>query len=332
MCTRAKVPGLSRTSAFGTSASNGNARVAVFTAGLIRDTLPMNVRSGYASTCELHRLAHADPRRHLLGDFGGDLQRVDADDAHDRRLVLDELAQVDESLLDIAVERRPNQRVAQLPVGELHRRPGRVDAGPKILRVLQRRLIARLLGPQRRVGVVERLPRDELPLVQLVGAVVRLLRLDELGLGFLDIRCLFGRRQVLRIGGAVLRERFRERRLLLLEVVLRLLAIELDQDLSRFHAIPKVREQPADPSFGFGGDRHLVDGGQGADDFDGAVNRLLPDRLHFHGLDLVACVSLGALRLRASGARCADAERQHEGRRAEPHDVSIHIRNLPTGT
>ena len=51
MCTRAKVPGFSSASLFGTSASNGNARVAVLTAGLMRDTLPVNVWSGYASTC-----------------------------------------------------------------------------------------------------------------------------------------------------------------------------------------------------------------------------------------------------------------------------------------
>ena len=43
MCTRAKVPGLSTASVLGTSASNGNARVEVFTAGLIRETLPVNV-------------------------------------------------------------------------------------------------------------------------------------------------------------------------------------------------------------------------------------------------------------------------------------------------
>jgi hypothetical protein len=44
-CTRANVPGFSAASAFGTTASNGNARVAVFTTGLIRVTEPVNVRS-----------------------------------------------------------------------------------------------------------------------------------------------------------------------------------------------------------------------------------------------------------------------------------------------
>ena len=36
---------LQQASVFGTSASNGNARVAVLTAGLMRETLPVNVRS-----------------------------------------------------------------------------------------------------------------------------------------------------------------------------------------------------------------------------------------------------------------------------------------------
>ena len=48
--TRANVPGLSSASRFGTSASKGNARVCVLTAGLMRDTLPVIVLSGYAST------------------------------------------------------------------------------------------------------------------------------------------------------------------------------------------------------------------------------------------------------------------------------------------
>ena len=66
-------------------------------------------------------------------------------------------------------------------------------------------------------------------LEQLAGAVERLLRLRESAAAF----CTSG---VCSIGGrccgsvrAVLRQRARERRLLLVEVVLRLLAIELDQ-------------------------------------------------------------------------------------------------------
>ena len=57
MCTRAKVPGLSSASSFGTSASNGNARVAVLTAGLMRDILPVNRLVGIRVDVQLHRLA-----------------------------------------------------------------------------------------------------------------------------------------------------------------------------------------------------------------------------------------------------------------------------------
>src|SRR6478672_9450859 len=62
---------------------------------------------------ELHRLAVLDPRRHLLGDLGDDLQWVDPNDGDHRHLRLDQLTEVDEPLLDIAVERRANLRVAE---------------------------------------------------------------------------------------------------------------------------------------------------------------------------------------------------------------------------
>ena len=47
---RANVPGLSAPSAFGTCASNAKARVAVSTAGLMRDMVPLMVLPGKAST------------------------------------------------------------------------------------------------------------------------------------------------------------------------------------------------------------------------------------------------------------------------------------------
>src|SRR5258708_1761365 len=93
---------------------------------------------------------------------------------------------------------------------------------------LQRRVIACLLRWQHGVRSVQRLLRHELAPVQLVGAVVALLRLYELGLRFLDVGRLLDRRQVRRVRRAVLRERARERGFLLIEVVLRLFAIELD--------------------------------------------------------------------------------------------------------
>ena len=69
-CTRANVPGLSEASGLGAEASNANVRVCVLTAGLMRDTVALNVRSGNASTLSRQRLSDLDPRRHALGNLG----------------------------------------------------------------------------------------------------------------------------------------------------------------------------------------------------------------------------------------------------------------------
>ena len=74
------------------------------------------------------------------------------------------------------------------------------------------------------------------------------------------------------------------RRPLLVEGVLQLLAIDLDQGLAGLDGIAEIREHAADDAFGLRGDRDLVFGGERADDFDGAVERLLPDRLGLHQL------------------------------------------------
>jgi hypothetical protein len=60
----------------------------------------------------------------------------------------------------------------------------------KILGILERGVVARLLGLQSGRGIVERLLWDERALEQLVGPVVRLLRLREIGSRLLDIRRL----------------------------------------------------------------------------------------------------------------------------------------------
>ena len=109
---------------------------------------------------------------------------IDAHDAHHRRLTLHELAERDQPLLHVAVERRADAGVAQLAIGELHARVRRVDVGAQVLGVLQRRVVARLLRAQRRLRIVERLLGHELALVQLVGAFVGLLGLHELGGAF----------------------------------------------------------------------------------------------------------------------------------------------------
>ena len=229
MWTRANVPGFSSASAFGTSASNGNARVAVLTAGLMRDTLPVNVRVRIGVDVQLHRLADLDPRRHLLGNLGGHLQRIDADDRHHRHLRLDELAEVDQPLLDVAVERRADAR-CRAAGG----RPASCVAsdawmlGAQVLGVLQRRVVARLLRLQRRLA--RRRASAARSSVRLNSSLARsyaCFACARSALAFCTSGVFSIGRQVLRVGRAVLRERARQRRLLLLEVVLLLLAIEL---------------------------------------------------------------------------------------------------------
>ena len=56
-----------------------------------------------------------NPGGHLLGDLGDHLQRIEPDDRHDRHLGLDQLAQVDQPLLDVAIEGSADLGVAQLP-------------------------------------------------------------------------------------------------------------------------------------------------------------------------------------------------------------------------
>src|ERR1051326_6787017 len=216
---------------------------------------------GIRVDAQLHRLAGLNPRHHLLGDFGGHLQRIDAHQRHHRHrraAALDELTEIDEALLDLAVERRADIGIAQLAVGKARRGIGRRDVRLKILRILQRQLVARLLRLQHRVRIVERLLRHELTLVQLVGAVVGLLRLHELRLRLLDVGRPIHRREMLGIRRAVLRECARQRRLLLREVVLRFFTIELDERVARMHAIAQVVKNLADDAVGFRRNRHFV--------------------------------------------------------------------------
>ena len=192
-----------------------------------------------------------DPRRHFFGNLGDHLQRIDADDGHHRHLRLHELAEVDEPLLDVAVERRPDLCVAQLPIGELHARFGRLDARAQILGVLQREVVARLLRLERRPRVVEHLLRDERAFEELGRSVEGLFGLRQIRGGLLHVRGLFDGRQVLRVRRAELRERALERRLLLVERVLLLFAIDLNQRLSGRHAVAEVGEDPAHLAVGF---------------------------------------------------------------------------------
>ncbi len=81
--------------------------------------------------------------------------------------------------------------------------------------------------------------------MQLHGALFGLPGLDEFCRRFLHVRRALDLRQLTLIGGTVLREGAGERRPLLIEVVLKLLAIELNQHLARTDPITEVDGQAA---------------------------------------------------------------------------------------
>ncbi len=153
--------------------------------------------------------------------------------------------------------------------------------------------------------------RHERPLEELVGAVERALRLDEIGVGLLDVRRLLDLGQVLRIGRAVLRQRPRQRRLLLFEAVLLLLVVELDQDLAGFDTIAKVREDRPHAAVGFRRNDDLVHCSQSTDDVDRAADGILLNGSDGHFFRRVLAIAgLGGLCLRTTcrDERSADDE------------------------
>ena len=87
--------------------------------------------------------------------------------------------------------------------------------------------------------------------MELVGPFVRLLGLDELGLRLLHVRRLVDRRQVPGVFGAVSGEGAGQRRAFALDVVLLLLAVEFDQDLTGRDPVTQIGQQAADPAVGF---------------------------------------------------------------------------------
>ena len=235
--------------------------------------MPAIAAPGQRFDRQRQRLADLHPRRHLLGDFGGELQRIDFDQRHHRRLGLDELAERDEPLLHVGVERRADRGVAQRGFGQLQVRLLGVDVGAQIARALHRRFVARLLRLQRRVRIVELLLRDERALLQLRGAAERLLRLRELGRGLLHVRrALDGRQRRREIRHAVARHGPAQRRALLIEPILELLGIEDDERLAGGDAIAEVGGNAEHAAFDLGGDRHFFVGRERADDVDGAAD------------------------------------------------------------
>ena len=233
---------------------------------------------------ERHRLAALDPGGHLLRDLGNHLERIEPYHRHHRHLGLDELAKIHEPPLDETVEGGADFSVPELASRQLHARLGALDAGAQVAGVLKGGVILRLLRLQRRLGGIERFLRDQRSLEQLRGTVVRLLRLEQVGLGPLSVRRLLDVGQMLRIGGAELGERPGQGGLLLLEGVLRLLAIELNQHLAGPHAVPKVRQNLADLTVSLGRNRDLIDGRERADHINRALDRIAADFLDLNRL------------------------------------------------
>ena len=233
---------------------------------------------------QIDGLAGLDPGRQSFRDLGGDLQRIDANDAHHRHLGLDQLAKRDQTPLDVALERRPDAGVPQFTVGELGSGVCGVHVSRHVPRALNRQVVAGLLGPQRRVGIVERLPRNELTLVEFAGAIEALTSLVELSRRALHIGRLFDRGQLAGLGRPVSRQRSRERGPLLIEVVLQFFAIELHQYLTGRDPVAQVGQNPADDPLGLRRHRDFVLRGERAADVDGPLDVLAAHGLGLHRL------------------------------------------------
>jgi hypothetical protein len=91
-------------------------------------------------------------------------------------------------------------------------------------------------------SVVERLLRDELTLVQLGRPLEGLPGLRQFGGRPPHVGRVFDLRQVVDVGGAVLRERAGVRGALLVQAVLQFLAIDLDERLPRGDTIAQIGE------------------------------------------------------------------------------------------
>src|SRR5262245_13618472 len=227
-----------------------------------------------------HGLANLDPGRHALRNLSEDLQRIHAHDRHYRHLRFHQLADRDQPLLNGAVEGRADHAVAKLAFRELHRGLSDIDFRSQVSSVLHRRVVGRLLRSKRRLRIIERLLRDELLGMQCGGPVVGLLGLCQLRGRLPYVRSLLQTRKMSGIGGAISGKRADPRRLLLIQAVLKLLAIELDERLVRTNGIAEIGEHPADDAFSLRRNRDLILGSQRADDLDGPMHRLLA-----HGLD-----------------------------------------------
>jgi hypothetical protein len=93
---------------------------------------------------------------------------------------------------------------------------------------------------------------------------------------------------------------------------LQLLTIDLDQRLAGLDRIAQIRQDAPDDAFGLRGNGDFIGGGERADDFDRAVDGLLPDGFGFHELrrrlTAAILVDLGS----SAACRQRDRERQQE--------------------
>ena len=249
----------------------------MLTAGLMRETLPVKRLVGIGVDLQFDRLAGLDPRRHLLRDLGGHLQRIEPDDRHHRHLRLDQLAQGDQPLLDVAVERRADAGVAQFAVGELHRRFRGLDAGAQVLGVLQRRRVAGLLRLsaalasssvccEMSVRLKSSLARSKACVAWTSSAFA----FCTSGVFSMSGRCWDPVAPYARACGRARPSAARR-----CTAVFRGRA---PPDLTGRHPVAEVGQNPADLSVSLGRNRDLVDGGQRADDVDRTTRGLLPNQ------------------------------------------------------
>ena len=204
----------------------------VLTPGLIRDTLPSNVRSWYASTFS----ATAWPLLIHGAIFSG-ISAITLSGSSRTTAITGIWALTSSPRFTSRRSTKPSKG-ARISVSRSWRPASFMLASEpwmlaRRLRAFWRAASYSPLRLQRRPGVVERLLRDQRPLEQLAGAVERLLRLEQVGVGALRVRRLLDLGQVLRVGRAELGQVAGQRRLLLIEGVLRLLAIELNERLDR---------------------------------------------------------------------------------------------------
>ena len=269
------------------SASKANARVCVFTAGtdarhragerLVRKRIDAAASTGWPT------LTHGAMRF-------GNLGRSPSADRRGRRVMtgvcaLHELAERDHPLLHVAVERRADARVAQLTIGELQRRVRRVDVGAR--------------GSSRSAAPSRRPPASSCSVASASSSACCGMSFRLCSSSARSKACLacassaaaFLTSGVSSMGGRCsvsvapyLRERAGQRRLLLVEVVLQLLAIELDERLPALTRSPRsASTRLTTPS---ACDEIVTSslGGQRADDLDRPVNRFLANRFGFDAL------------------------------------------------